>query len=81
MKIVSNLEHDDMAEEVVQTPHVSQNIASPSTPRTLRHVLAKRTLTQVTTQAMSTSTSRGQLTVGNNEHIERGGVNMVYNFS
>ena len=32
VKIVLNVEHDDMAEEVVQTPHVIQNVAAPSTP-------------------------------------------------
>ena len=40
VKIVSNVEHGDMMEEVVQTPHVSQPIATPLTPMTPRHVLA-----------------------------------------
>ena len=40
VKIVLNIENDDMAEEVVQTPHVSQNVVASSTPRTLRHVSA-----------------------------------------
>ena len=34
VKIVSNVEHDDMIEEVVQTPHVSQPVIAPSTPMT-----------------------------------------------
>ena len=29
VKIVSNVEHDDLKEEVVQTPHVSQTVATP----------------------------------------------------
>ena len=34
VKIVSNVNNDDMEEEVVQTPHVSQLIIAPSTPMT-----------------------------------------------
>ena len=34
IKIVSTIKHDDMTKEVVQTPHVSQNIAKLSTPMT-----------------------------------------------
>ena len=34
VNIVLNVENDDMEEEVVQTPHVSQPVASPSTPMT-----------------------------------------------
>ena len=37
VKIVSNVDNDDMEEEVVQTPHVSQSVAAPSTPMTPRH--------------------------------------------
>ena len=33
-KIMLNAEHDDMTEEVVQTPQVSQLVAAPSTPMT-----------------------------------------------
>ena len=33
-KIVSNVDHDDMADEVVQTPHVCQPVAEKSTPMT-----------------------------------------------
>ena len=36
VKIVSNVDNDDMEEEVVQTPHVSQPIAAPSIPMTPR---------------------------------------------
>ena len=57
VKIVSNLDHDDMVEEVVQTPHVNQNFIAPSTPKTLRHAS-----TQVVDQATPTSTPRGQQT-------------------
>ena len=35
VKIVSNVEHDDMMEEVVQIPHASKPVAAPSTPMTL----------------------------------------------
>ena len=38
VKIVSNVEHEDMMEEVVQTPQVNQPVATPSTPMTPRHV-------------------------------------------
>ena len=62
VKIVSNVEHDDMTEEVVQTPHVRKNVAALSTPRTTRHVLAQGTSTQVAAQATPTSTPRGQKT-------------------
>ena len=34
VKIVSNVNNDDMEEEVVQTPHVSQPVAAPTTPMT-----------------------------------------------
>ena len=34
VKIVSNVDHDDMVEKVVQTPHVSQPITASSTPMT-----------------------------------------------
>ena len=37
VKIVSNVDNDDMEEEVVQIPHVSQPIGAPSTPMTPRH--------------------------------------------
>ena len=34
VKIVLNVDNDDMAEEVVQTPHVTQPVAAPFTPMT-----------------------------------------------
>ena len=34
VKIVSNVDHDDMAEEVVETPHVSQPVAALPTSMT-----------------------------------------------
>ena len=34
VKIVSNVDSDDMEEEVVQTPHVSQPVIAPSNPIT-----------------------------------------------
>ena len=37
VKIVWNVDHDDIEEEVVQTPHVSQNVAASSTPMTPWH--------------------------------------------
>ena len=62
VKIGSIVKHDDMTEEVIQTPHVSQNLAPPSTPRISQHVLAQGTSTQVTSQATPTSTPRVQQT-------------------
>ena len=35
VKIGSNSNHDDMVEEMSQTPHVNQNVAEPSNPMTL----------------------------------------------
>ena len=55
-------EHDDMEEEVIQTPHVSQLVATPLTPMTPRHVSTQGTLTQVATQDTPTSTPRGHQT-------------------
>ena len=62
VKIVSNVDHDDMVEEVVQTPHVSQPVVASSTPMTPRHGSAQVPLKQVAAQATSTSTPRGQQT-------------------
>ena len=50
VKIVSNVDNDDMEEEVVQTPHVSQPIG------------AQGPSTQVASQATPTSTLRGKQT-------------------
>ena len=60
VKIVSNVDSDDMEEEVVQTPHVSQPAVAPSTPMTPRYGSAQGPLTQVAAQATLTSTPRGQ---------------------
>ena len=57
-----NVDNDDMEEEVVQTPHVSQPVAAPSNPMTPWHGLAQGPSTQVATQATPTSTPRGQQT-------------------
>ena len=59
VKIVSNVDSDDMEEEVVQTPHVSQPAVAPSTPMTPRYGSAQGPLTQVAAQATPTSTPRG----------------------
>ena len=34
VKIVSNVDNDDMEEEVIQIPHISQPVTAPSTPMT-----------------------------------------------
>ena len=60
IKIVSNVDNDDMEEEVVQIPHVSQSVAALSTPMTPRHGSAQGPSTQVAAQATPTSTPRGQ---------------------
>ena len=57
-----NVEHDDIMEEVVQTPHVIQSAATPLTPMTMRHGSTQGTSTQVVAQATSTNTPRGQQT-------------------
>ena len=62
VEIVSTIEYDDMTEEIVQIAHVSHIVAAPSTPRTPRHVLAQGTSTQITSQAMPTSTRSGKQT-------------------
>ena len=60
---MSNVDNDDMEEEVVQTPHVSQNVATPSTPRTLLHGSVQGKSTLVAAQAtLTTCTLRGQQT-------------------
>ena len=65
VKIVSNVNNDDMEEEVVQTPHVSQPVTAPSIPMTPRHGSTQGPSTQVETQATLTSTPRGQQTPSN----------------
>ena len=59
VNIVSNVDNDDMEEEVVQIPHVSHSVAAPSTPMTPRHGSTQGTSTQVTAQATPTSTPIG----------------------
>ena len=55
---MSNVDNNNMEEEVVQTPHVSQPIVAPSTPMTQRHGSAQGLSTQVVAQATPTSTLR-----------------------
>ena len=57
---MSNVNNDDMEEEVVQIPHVSQPVVAPSTPMTPQHGPAQGPLTQVVDQVTPTSTPRGQ---------------------
>ena len=59
---MSHTARDGMIEEVVETPHVSQNVTLSSTPRTVQHVLAQATSIQVTTQVTPASTTRVQQT-------------------
>ena len=59
VKIVLNVDNDDMEEGVVQTPHVSQPVIASSTPMTPRHGSAQGPSTQVVAQATPTSTPRG----------------------
>ena len=51
-----------MEEEVVQIPHVSQPVATLSTPMTPRHGSSQGPPTQVPSQATPTSTPRGHQT-------------------
>ena len=61
VKIVSNVDSDDMEDEVVQTPHVSQPVVAASTgPMTPRYGSAQGPSTQVAAQATPTSTPREQ---------------------
>ena len=62
VKIVSNVDNDDMEEGVVQIPPVSQPVAAPSTPMKPRNGSAQGPSTQVATQATPTSTPRRQQT-------------------
>ena len=62
VKIVSNVDSDDMEDEVVQIPHVSQPVGAPSTPMTPSHGSTQGPSTQVVAQATLTSTPRGQQT-------------------
>ena len=49
VRIVSPIAHDDMIEEVVQTPHVIQNVATSYTPNIMPHFPMQATMPQVTT--------------------------------
>ena len=62
VNIVSNVKHDDMTEEVVQTPQVNQPDVAPSTPMTSQHGSAQGISTQIVAQATLTSTPRVQQT-------------------
>ena len=63
VKIVSNVDSDDMEDEVVQTPHVSQPVVAASTgAMTPRYGSAQGPSTQVAAQATPTSTPRVQQT-------------------
>ena len=63
---MSNVYHHDMAEEVVQTQHVSQPVAAPSNPMTPRHGSAQGTTTQLTAQAAPTTILRRHQTPSSN---------------
>ena len=60
INIVSNVEHEDMMEDVVQIPQVNQLVTSPSIPMTLRHGSAQEISAQAAAKATLTSTPRGQ---------------------
>ena len=57
---MSNVDNDDMTEEVVQTPHAIQPVATLSSPMTPQHGSAQGTSTQVAAQATPISTLRRQ---------------------
>ena len=57
---MSNVNNDDMEQEVDQTPHVIQPVVAPSTPMTPRHGSTQGPSTQVVAQATPTSTPRGK---------------------
>ena len=59
VKIVSNVDNDDMDEEVVQTPHISQTVAAPSNSMKPWQGSTQGPSTQVATQATLASTHRG----------------------
>ena len=58
VKIMSSVDHDDMTEEVVQTPHVSQPVATPLTPMTPWDGPTQGTSTQFIAQATSINMPR-----------------------
>ena len=59
-KIVLYVEHQDMMEQVVQTPQVNQLVTTLLTPMTPRHGLAQGISTQVAAQATRTNRPKGQ---------------------
>ena len=59
---MSNVDNDDMEEEVVQIPHVIQLVGAPEASMTPRHGSAQGPSTQVAAQATPTSTPRGHQT-------------------
>ena len=71
VKIVSTDEQDDMAEEVVQKLHLSQNVTAPSTPMTPQHGSAQGKSTQFMAQDMLTITPRGQQTPSRSSSMSR----------
>ena len=54
VNIVSNIDNDDMEEEVIQIPHVGQPVGAPTTPMTPRHGSAQGPSIQVAAQATPT---------------------------
>ena len=48
VRIVSPITHEDMTEDVVQTPHVIQNVATSSTPNIVPHFPTQATMPQAT---------------------------------
>ena len=48
VRIMSLVAHDDMIEEVVQTPHVIQNVATSSSPNIVPNFPRQATMPQVT---------------------------------
>ena len=62
VKIVLNVDNNDMTEEVVQTPHVRQPVVVPLNPITPRHGSAQGPSTQVGAQATLKITPSGHQT-------------------
>ena len=60
VKIVSNVNHDEMAKEVVHIPHINQDVVASSIPMTPRHGSTQGMLTQFGAQDTPTSLLREQ---------------------
>ena len=60
VKIVSNVEYDEMTKEVIQIPLVSQSVTKSSTATTPQYSSAHGTSSQLAAKAMQTSTTRGK---------------------